>query len=475
MNKLIITFFLTMIMISCGEEVITQNTQNSTFKSSELESFELSTCSQMTLRKPPVDILYVIDNTGSTLENSFQAIKSEIQKTVSTISSQFDYHIYFAPLNATSGDNITTYPLIVSDPDSIPSLSNVNQTNIENLNMFAKASGNNSEYGFSRVKNLIESNRANGIFRNNAHTIVLLISNGDDTEALTTVSGNKVLDSNKFTQIKNELLKFTSKYASANASLSNPLKAQSFRFISLVAHSSCNGWVKGELYKKMSNDIYDYQTLSDSSSKDSLDLCGENYSSIFSAVNSSIKSVIEGHKYDHWPISFASESSIQANDIQVIKVKQDNSRVEIPEDATDGFEYLGYKQDQKLTYAPADANEIASGLIIKLNGNARIEYPDCIIAKTRTPTEYFGYFALPKEPDLSTIEVKIAGIKYEQSTTDGWNYLGWRDTLNIKVPGPTNASVTPPLNKSGYMIQLNGNAIFSNGTTVEVFYKAKGK
>lgn len=475
MKKILLSNILLSLFISCGEEVLTKNTQDVQFKATDIVGFEVNTCSQMTLRKPPVDILYVIDNSGSTLANSFQAIKDEIKNTVSTISNEFDYHIYFAPLNAGINDNIQTYPLIISDPDSIPSLASVNITNVDNLSMFAPASGNNVEYGISRVKNLISANRANGIFRNNAHTIAVIISNGNDTEALTTLSGNKFFDSEKYSQMKLEMEKFTKIYATNNPTFTNPLNAQSFRFISLVAHSNCNGWLSGTTYKSMSADIYNYQNLTDNPKKDSVDLCSQNYSEIFSTVNNSIRSVIEGHKYDHWKISSAAESSIQQDDITVTKIKLNGIKEVILPDTVNGFEYLGYIENQKLNYAPVDANEVTSGLIIKLNGSARVNYPECIIAKTRTPTEYFGYFAIPKEPDLSTVEVEIGGVKFPQSATNGWSYIGWRDTQNIKVPGPTNASITPAVNKSGFIIQLHGDAIFSNGTTIKVFFKAKGQ
>ncbi len=469
--------FLVFFLTACGEEVLTQNTIDNSFKSSELESFELSTCSQMTFRKPPVDILYVIDNSGSTLASSFQSIKGEIQNTISRISNEFDYHIYFAPLHPGANDSIQGYPLLASDPGTLPSAASVNLTNVDNLNMFAQAAGGNSELGFERVKNLIKYNRSNGIFRENANTIVVMISNGDDTEALRTVGGNTAFDSNKFQQILTELKKFTKKYADANPSLTDPLKAKKFRFISLVAHSQCfPGWKKGNNYKMMSKALYDYQALSDNpAGKDSVDLCSQNYSQLFQAVNNSIQAVIDGHKYDHWKISSASASAIQTDDIELTKIKADGSKVSIPADTTNGFEYIGYKVDQQLNYEPTDVVETATGLMVKLNGTARVTHPECIIAKTRTPTEYFGYFALPREPDLSTVTVEIDGKAYAQSLQEGWTYLGWRDSLNIKVPGPTNAAVTPELNKSGYFLQLHGDAIFTNGQTIKVFYKPKGK
>jgi hypothetical protein len=421
-----------------------------------------------------VDILYVIDNSGSTLADSFQSIKTEISNTVSTISNEFDYHIYFAPLNPGVKDDISGYPLILSDPDKNINLASINQTNLDNLSMFSSASGNNIEFGISRVKNIISSNRANGIFRDSAHTIVVLISNGNDTEALSSISGSQFFDTQKYKDMRLELQKFTAPYALANPTFSNPLNALSFRFISLIAHSNCHGWTNGSTYKSMSEDIYNFQNLSDSETRDSFDLCSQDYAKIFTSINKSIRAVVDGHKYDHWKISDGSESSIQSDDIVVTKIAADGTVIEeLKEDKLNGFEYLGYVKDQKLNFEPLDRVETASGLMIKLNGSARVTHPECILAKTRTPTEYFGFFAIAKEPDLTTVEVEIDGVKYPQSTTDGWSYLGWRDIQNIKVPGPTNVSIEPAINKAGFIIQLHGKAIYSNGTSIRVFFKPK--
>ena len=449
-------------LISCGEETITQSTVSEEYNASSLEEYSLSTCSQFTFRKPPVDILYVVDNTGSTLSGSFDSIKSEIKNTVSTLSSDFDYHIYVAPLKPSSSDSISGYPVIISDTDSVPSIASLNQVNVNNLSMFAEATGNNTEYGFERVQNLINSNRSNGIFRDEANTIIVMISNGDDTESYKTINGQLVYDSSAFDQIKTEM-----------TTLKSNLSASSFRFISLVPFSACNsGWKEGVHYKKMSEYLYNLQSFSDSSTKDRLDLCGGNYSSLFNAINSSIQAIIEGHKYDHWPISYASsETSIESSDITVTKINADGSSTSLSESTTNGFEYLGYKENQKLNYAPSDANEAATGLIIKLYGDARVSYPECILAKTRTPTEYFGYIALPREPNTTTIKITIDDNEISESSSNGWSYIGWKDTQNIKVAGPTNAAITPEINKSGYMIKLNGEAIFTNGQSVKVYYK----
>ena len=484
MKKLLSIIVAMLFLVSCGEEILTQGTQSTTFNANDLESFELNTCSQMHFEKPPVDVLFVVDNSGSSLLPSFLQIKAQIANTVYTLSNEFDYHIYVAPLMPKAGDSLSQYPVVAYDQSSFPSQA-LNFVQMSGLEMFEEASGNNVEYGFQRVQDLINGNRTNGIFRNNSNLIVVMISNGDDTQAVTTIGGNIVVDPTVYDGVKNNLLKYTYKYAESNF-VSNPMNAESFRFISLVAHSSCTaGWKRGGQYISMSNDIYNYMGYVDNNSaKDTMDLCSGNYASLFSAINSSINAVIVGHKYDHWKISSASAANIQTDDITVTKIQANGSKVNIPTGAANGFEYLGHKSNQNTRYAVMkDLNddgtleevpspgEPATGLMIKLNGNARLEYPECVIAKTRTPTEYFGFVALPREPQVSTITVSINGTSYSQNTTNGWSYIGWHDVKNIKVPGPTGAAITPALNKSGYLIQLHGNAILTNGDDVTVHYK----
>lgn len=467
MKQLFILTILALFSVSCGEEVLTQNTLSTAFTATDLEAFEYTTCAASRFTKPPVDILFVVDNSGSTLQSSFEQIKQQISSTVSTISNEFDYHVYIAPMNSitTSSSEIYSYPLIISDPSSVPNIASLNVIQPEQLSsttFFSQASGNNQEYGFLRAYNVINANRNNGIFRNNANTIVVMISNGDDNETVISINGNQVPDNSKFNTRRQNFI-----------NLANTMSADSFRFISLVPHSNCNGWSTLGNYRKMSNQLYDHYGQSDDPSmKNSRDLCAGNYGSLFSVVNNSIRANLVGHKYDHWKISNATEADIQSDDITVTKVAENGVETNIPVGAANGFEYIGYRTNQNTRYEP-DAGEPASGLMIRLNGNARLEYPECIRAKTRTPTEYFGNFPIPREPDLASINVIINGVNIDQDGANGWTYLGWREVFNMKVPGPTGASINPPLNKTGYFIQLHGNAIFTNGDSIKIFYKPK--
>ncbi|MCT4641126.1 MAG: hypothetical protein N4A33_02440 [Bacteriovoracaceae bacterium] len=478
MKTLFIGILITLSLISCSEEVLTNAPQFSQTNIAGQQVSNLQACSAMQLDKPPVDILYVVDNSGSSLLSSFQSIKSQIANTITTINSQFDYHIYVAPLNPPSGSSATSYPLIVSDTGSLSSTVGLNIKSIDDLtsDFFSGATGNNSENGFQRAHDLIQNNRSNGIFRNNANTIIVMVSNGDDTSSTVTIGGNKVNDPAVYNNHLTNFKKLTKKYSMTN-SVSNPMNAESLRFVSLVAHSNCNGQIRGSNYISMSEDIYDYMGYTDDSMKDTRNLCSGNFSNIFSAVNSSVAAVVTGHKYDHWLISTASASSIQANDITLTKVMANGSTVNIPESSSNGFQYLGNQSAINTRYYPT-AGAPVSGLVVKLNGTARVEYPDCIIAKTKSPLEHYKYIVIPRKPVVSSIIVKVNGITIAQSSTDGWVMAnaydgctsdGFCDSINVKVAHQGTSS-TPEVYKSGYFLRLSSSKYLTNGDTVQVFY-----
>lgn len=465
MKKSIIFILIVTFMISCAEEVLTTAPQSTTDLIATQVTTDLASCAQSQLDKPPVDILYVLDNSGSSLSSDFESIKAGIAATINDVSTEFDYHIYIAPLIASPTASISSYPVIANNTSG---LSGVNIRSIDSLtsnDFFPPAIGNNVEAGFSRAYNLVQNNRANGIFRSNAHTIIVMVSNGDDTTSCTFINGNVVCNDTAFNSRKNELLSFKQP----------PMNAETLRFISVVPKtSSCKvGFRRGTHYIRMSQQIY--KTLDPAfktdPNQDVKDLCSNDVSSLFSSVNSTIRSVVTGHKYDHWLISNATDGSqIQEDDITLTKVSSNGAQTSIPRSSTNGFEYLGYQSNINTRFAPTEGAAV-SGLVVKLNGSAKVSYPDCIIAQTKTPVEYYGWTTIPREPNVSTITVKINGVEISQSTENGWSYSGYFDSQNIKI-SHNGASNQPGVYQSGYFIKLNGTAIMTNGDSIEVFYTA---
>jgi hypothetical protein len=493
-NLLSLLMLLSLLFVAgCGEEQFAERTKSTKYGTQDIVSSQSNACANMTLIKPAVDILYVVDNSSSSFNISY-TVKQEIAKTISSISNGFDYHILVAPLLASNWEsNLTSFQLITSSYNGLTNPTSLNIVSPENLQFFETVTGTNYEPGLARVKSIIDANRSNGVFRTGAYTIVVVISNGDDNHTQY-VNGQPIgspLSDPNFQNYLTEFKKYTKKYADSLGGGENPtsyqersltntsnlLKSQQFRFLSVVAHSNCkSGYKAGTRYKTMSEQIYHYNGTGNSTHLDSYDLCSGEYVQLFSAINSTIKQIILPHKYDHWKITNAGPTDIQSDDILVKKVKEDGSVVNIPESNSDGFEYLGYVTTPTNTRYEPSPGEPQTGHLIKLYGHARVTFPECIIAKTRTPTEYFGFVVMPRKPDLSTVKLKINGATVPKNSGNGWSSYSnnmYVENLNIKVPGPTNAAVTPELNKSGYFLKLNGSAIYTNGDEVEVFYKAQ--
>src|SRR3989338_2492121 len=91
---------LLLVLASCGAEQFGTTPQSQIQPADPLISNNQVSCSNHTLIKPIVDVLYVVDNSTSNFYIS-SSVKTGIQKTIDGISSKFDYRIIGTPLIAT--------------------------------------------------------------------------------------------------------------------------------------------------------------------------------------------------------------------------------------------------------------------------------------------------------------------------------------------------------------------------------------
>ena len=91
MKKLLTTFLMSIFLVSCAEEVLTQGTLSTSFTATDLQGFEVNTCSQMHFEKPPVDMLFVVDNSGSSLDKQFILLKKLLFKKNKKNTTCFNY------------------------------------------------------------------------------------------------------------------------------------------------------------------------------------------------------------------------------------------------------------------------------------------------------------------------------------------------------------------------------------------------
>lgn len=484
--------FLLLAFAGCGKEVFVARTQNEKTNLSPSAVSSNLGCANFTKVKPPVDILFVVDNSGSA--NLMSAnLKTAIQSTIYSVSQEFDYHIMVAPLISVGTDS--SLPVVAASPVGL----SVPTVPPEGITFFNTAvDGGSDEKGFLRVINLINNNRSNGVFRTGAYTLVVLISNGEDRDYVVNSACPQCPPTTDYFDTRyNTLVQYTKKYYDSvpNASL---LRSPQFHFMSLVCHQTgvnCPG--VSNRYKRMSRKMYDYifNTSYESSGvvMNSYDISNNtDFSTLFAGVNASIQSIILEHKYDYWPVSTLNNFDrnsvvVKKNGVQLVKGDTDNGFTLFPDLMADPS---APAVTQNTRYEPTPG-EPFTGYLVKLYGDARIKFnastnkPDCLEVKTSAPKQWFGYFSVSRNPDMSTMVVKKNGTTIPLADM---NLVGYQSNFNVQIactenydgsictpanPNSYSATTSPGggLMRSGYIIRVKSNWIFSSGDQISIDYK----
>lgn len=493
-NHILVCSLLLFFSFSCSKKEefkVSKVTDSDT--TSAIKHLSSTLCAGYTIIKPKVDILFLWDNSGSTqLLN--QGTKSALNNLVYNISDRFDYRILMAPL-MTDGDlhDNTHFYLMAENPSGLSSTAMGHMFDgspDQKLEIIMKYQRGGLEKGVNRAIAILNDYKqgggGHGVFRTNSYTLVVVMSNANDR---TYCEGTWCTETKRLQFISQKVVEFSQ--------IKSQLQSLQLRFMSIVAHSTAPGYYctesykPGTVYRDLSARIYHeinggtYQP-SDQAGRpypDSYDLCTTDYLYLFDGVNSSIQSQIVKHKYNFWPITSAQEYNINFNKIKVTK---SSGSVQTPlteitgcdcktNCSGNGFCYWGYETNFNTRYEPS-SGEPYTGHLIHLLGNGRVTYPECVVVKTQTPTDYYGYIHLNSKPVVSSIELFINGKQIPQSTSDGWDYIGFKQNLNIKIksPGEPDQPGTPAIIKSGYFLKLSGSAIFSNSSTWEIFYDPSG-
>ncbi len=466
-----ITIILFSFLFGCSNPhqfKVNQNTQSTTTPT--VDSFSNSGCASSELIRPKVDFLLLWDNSSSQLFVNDSTKLALAEALSSYDSSKFDYHVFMAPLIGSGNNNAA---LVAFNTDGLSSsaqnmLISPAQAPAK-LNDFLGGAGS-SENGLTRVVDLINANRSNGIFRNNANTIVVVMSNGDD---------NSYIPEGGFDSGYAREQYITNKYNQL-ISLKSSLNADQFRFMSISAHSACApGYKSNYVYKETSKRVYEAGAplLTDQGydpTPDGYDICGLNFRYIFDGINNSIKDTLIKFQYNYWPIATTNNASFDPGKITVTINGQN-----IVQSNTNGFTYAGYLVNQNTRVLPTPGEPV-TGHLIRLYGNAQLIYPQCIQIQTQSPADYYGYVALQTAPVPSTIRLIINGIEIPQanmsaSSPQGWEYIGYFDSLNVKIASPTNPSQqgVPADNRSGYFIKIHGEQYlnqYTNGVSISATY-----
>lgn len=459
-----------MLLAGCGKEEFGSTAQNNTQSASPLTNYKQVSCSSFTLIKPKVDILYVVDNSTS---NYYVAddIKTAVKNTVATISQQFDYRVIgtnLLPLDETPFDD---YQVMTNSQDPLSSEASSRVViSSSQLNFFSNRK-DGAEAGLRRVIEFVNYNTgiSPSLFRQNAYLVIVLVSNGRDTE----VEGQSSFNNSTFEKTDgNGVSIYSHRLNSMKYIKDTLLHSQQLRFFSVTADTSCNsGWLSSALsYSRMSRDIYSYSEATDSpGSRDHFDLCSGGISKVFTAINSSIKQVVIPHRYKYWPITFTDSDDIDVSKIKVFKSTPNSAPVQV----TTGWQYLRNPGTVNTRVFPLPEGEPTDAKhLIEFTAGNEVEYPACISVTSTSKTEYFGYIVLPQAPTVDSLVVRINGKTIPKSNTNGWSYIG-NAYRNIKMEYPAAGDQNPGVYKSGFMIQLNGSAnYYKSGDSVEVNFAA---
>ncbi len=461
---------------SCSDDEFTRSTVNQSVKVEPIKIEVRESCSNFS--PPPVDILLLVDNSFSPQFLQVD-LRAALQSLVVSAANLPDYRIYIAPLIPPSGEtegDLISFQLVTNNPSNVPTSANV--VGINQVNLSFPTLNFSTERGFIRAAEILEKNLGT-VFRKNAFTMVVTLSNGDDNdEEFLPSSGQMVPSQPRFSDVhKPRLLE-----------VKNELAALQFRYISVVNHFSeqnCSTNIRfaGHRYRRMSSEIYQSQSLSDAqgSHPDSYDLCQGDLGKIFKDLAATIDSFQKGHTYHYWPVQIAENEgdlNFDPDKLQVYRQRPSGSQQSIASGAVDGFTYEGFKSNHNIRLDPLGSlispAEKYTGFFIKLNGNAKVEFPDCVVVRTEDFDKFYGYIVLPNEPDPSTLEVYIKGEVVDKKGVNRWEYLGFKESQNVLVVSRSDlSSKTPGIFRTGYVIKLFGNAIYNDGAKVEVFYKSQ--
>lgn len=442
------TFALSLLLtlVSCGKEQFGTTPQSTSNTVQAPTGFKQYSCSSHTLIKPKVDILYVVDNSGS-IFNIPDLAKQAITDTVSTISQNFDYRVIGTKLINPETDSTPFDDYLVHTNSSDPLADETKKTLLPSQIINFSDDGKAMERGLIRTVEFMEHHK-NTLFRVGAYQIIVLVSNGKDDR----ISGDSIL----FNSVKDRFLL-----------LKTDLSAPQLRFLSVTAKSSngtCSGKSAADTYIKMSQSLHGLS--------DSFDLCStSSLGSIFSEVNQTITQMIVPHHYRYWPITFAKDTDTRNSfgDIKVYKVAGNSAPVLM--DPTEWKYHPSTQNGENTRELPSVGEWKAGKHFIRFEN--LVTYPDCIQIESATRTEYFGYIVLQRKPLMAGIHVTINGRTIPNSNTNGWSYDDsfTVNPVNIKMPYPKVDDDLPAVLKNGFMIKLNGsNNYYKSGDNVQVNY-----
>ena len=492
---ILVTLFL---FSSCSKEEFVANKGVQNASSEALSTTSAKLCAQSTLISPQVDILMLWDNSSS-FNVVTPATRASMGNLISSVSENFDYHILSVPLISSNPNTLFEGQLVTKNTTGLTadSLGIIRTKDQVASGLSFTSSGSAAEPGTDRVFQVLQANRANGIFRQNAYTMVVVISNEDDDSCESETTYGTCADADWKPRMQNKINKLLclrgNTYVDCNAvGVTNPINSTMMRFINISPLTSCStgAYKINNRYRMAAKQLYEtpysngWPTSNDhlspdvSGAPDSYNLCSISFSNIFDGVNTAIKQTLLRHKYDYWPVAGGS-AVLDPDTIRVVRSdgKILTNRKNDPS-ITNGYELVADSSGnaQTLTmntrYSPT-AGEPFTGKLIRLYGsdaNDKIVYPDCLTITFDGVKSTYGYVYLQYgRANISTIQVyrSVNGGTWTaipQSASNGWSYVD-----NVQYTSALDANLKvlsmPAGTPSGYFINLNGSYKFQNSTS----------
>lgn len=436
------------VLAGCGSEQFGSVPQSTTSNPDAVSSYNQLSCSSSTLIKPKVDILYVVDNSGSALSMS-DAIKTSITNTIGSISQQFDYRVIgtkLIPDTATDYD----YRVMTNSEDALPNTGKKIISASEMPFFTMPVVGAPREAGLKRTVNFINNNGS--LIRNNSHLIVILVSNGRDNEA-------EIDDDGLASTPTIQQPVFSTRIGELN-SIKSAKSLVELRFMPVTAHSdNCTPGARSSMNS--------YVAAGNIFGGEVFNLCGNNVSSLFAQVNSTIQQETIPHVYRYWPITFAENNEmVSISEIQVYKVSPNSAPTLMP---SSSWTYRKIPGGTNTRIQPTVGEYSSLSHFVEFNPSSYVRWPDCVQIKSVSRTEYYKYIVLNKAADTTKpISVRINGSVVSSAN---WSYRGYVGTTNIKANYPNPGDDQPPVTKSGYMIEItNPASYYKSGDSVEVSF-----
>ncbi len=345
---------------------------------------------------PSVDLLLVQDDSGSGAE-SFAEIQAETPLFLNQLQERgWDFHFTSVPLTGsiiTPVQVVPSYydgnwalngrtgwlPLFPGATAGLPGLTLPATYFIEpwNYSRFITQSHvtTTAEAGFTRVHQALTQTYNNtGFLRPGAISVVLLMSNSEDTSEIAWCTA----PDNSLVPCAGEDERTYGLYETRFQNLENQGKTADFRFFSLVAQTATTNCLNGS--SRRGSRYLRMATHFDGGASNQLNICNHPVSGsingAFDAIAQNLEGTLLSLQTEYVAVATAPNFNEPVTLTKYINGDANNAQT-IPQNAQNGWTYVGYQASINSITAPFSMRPI-TGYIFRLNGSAKLVGLDTI-------------------------------------------------------------------------------------------------